>query len=111
MTAKNHVPTVFNNTKDGQIKIVCACGDSSFWQDDRQTCDDWWLRHEANVQRVRAHLRKATPSMEDQADYYHAMCELASGKDREAWKQMAHELDVRLGRVGPQWEDLEIPFG
>jgi hypothetical protein len=110
--SQGHHVSYFNNVKDGQRKATCACGQTSGWQDNPQEVEDWRMLHEANVQRALVHLRRRNPSMEDQADYYRTMVELAlDEKEQATWRQLADELDTRLGRNAPPSEQTALEFG
>lgn len=67
-------------------------------------------RHEANIEIAKHAQQNREPKLESQCDYYHEMAGTTKGEERKQWEALAHELDVRLGRVGPQWEDVGLPF-
>lgn len=67
-------------------------------------------RHERNIEIAKAARQNRKPTLESQCDRYHEMADQTKGVEKAQWEALAHELDVRLGRVGPKWEDVGLPF-
>lgn len=82
----------------GVRQAVCRCGQRSA-AGTAQEVEDWCLEHAIDVQRVRAHLRSAAPSLAATHGWFErqAADPENSAEDRAVWRQLADELRHRLG--------------
>jgi hypothetical protein len=94
----------------GPRQAVCKCGQHSP-VGPAQEVEDWCLAHAVEVQRVRAHLRGASPSLATTHAWYERQAANPDNTegDRALWRQLADELHRRLGSGNTEqltlWED------
>lgn len=81
----------------------CGCGQNSGWCATKQECQDWEIRHQAQVQRARAALTTRTPALMDQWKWYVQCAEdpSKSWNERQMWTRLAEELEGRLKSDDP----------
>lgn len=79
----------------------CTCG----WAPpdryaSRQLVEDEVIKHERNVERARAALKSRNVPLHSERDWYRERENdpNETPENRELWKQMADELDTRLGQ-------------
>lgn len=82
----------------GVRQAVCKCGQRSA-AGNAQEVEDWCLAHAIEVQRVRAHLRSAAPSLASTYGWFERQAANPenSEADRSMWRKLAEELRHRLG--------------
>jgi hypothetical protein len=88
----------------------CSCGAAGLWNPNRQEAEDFLVAHAQQVERARSHLQSRTPPLASQADYYRKQADEpgCSEADQRIWLQLADELDTRLGRKAPPFEDTAL---
>lgn len=94
-------------TTDDQHYARCSCGVSTGYQENLQQVEDAEMRHSEEVERIRTHLGTQSPSLQSQRNYYAEKAEdhRETEENRRLWKQLADELDHRLGST-PEEETL-----
>lgn len=101
----NHLTAVIP-TKDGQWVAACNCK----WGapevcDTAQAAEEVNLRHMAEVEKIRARVRRVEPSLKNTRDYYQGMADAESDPETKGlWQQLADEIDHRLNDSGPVHE-------
>lgn len=102
-----------NSIPPERHRAVCSCrGWASPVVATQQLAEDEALRHLRNVEKARAAMSTSTPSLKSQHAWYQKQAEDTeqSPEYRAMWRQLAAELENRLGGTGPQYVDVEIPF-
>ena len=88
---------------DDCFQAVCSCRQRSRvvprWQD----ADDWRIEHKAEVERVKAHLRRGVVSPRQARDYYQSQADndLLPADVRAQWARLAEELTHRVDDNAP----------
>lgn len=86
----------------GPRQACCRCGEHSPIGS-AQEVEDWCLAHAVKVQKVRAHLR-AAPSLASVHAWYERQAADPDNPETERtlWRQLADELQHRLGTPTPE---------
>lgn len=111
----NHV-VKYHTTPQGDHYATCNGGGNSraHWASGyyaaKQTCEDEFRLHMKDVEIARASLGTSTPSLASQRDHYRKMQDdpHTSQRDRALWKQLADEIDKRLGEGTPHPADEHL---
>lgn len=109
----NHMYDWIESPPPFRYQARCNCGWTSDRQATKQAVDDQIMKHEAQVQRVRAQLGTRRPSLKSQRDYYQQMADDHTNPsgERELWQGLADELSDRLGDDVPAGQGQEaLPF-
>lgn len=108
----SHNPVVVP-TEDGQWVSRCSCR----WRAPvvcatAQEAEDANFDHMKEVERLRAHTRRATQSLKEARDYYRTMAEREDLPDmeRRLWSALAVEIDHRLNDKAPPNEGQSTLF-
>ena len=107
MRMGNHEPTYYVNGDDHHVR--CTCGDTSTGMLSKQGAEDYYYRHERDIERVRMYLETRSPSLKQTRDYYQAMAHDSSKPlaERNQWQMLADEITARLGG---RYEDVPLSF-
>ena len=100
-----------SSTQPTTVTARCRCGQRSEKCKSRQEAEDWTLKHQADVEILKAHLGTSSPTLRAQRDYYRKMADEGAPEDRALWRQLADELDRRLNDSAPQDDDPLPLFG
>lgn len=109
-----HKPKWFRNEQDEQRRVSClGCGQTSGWVESRQLAEDWWIKHEEEIERILANLRRPSPSPKNELAYYEKMAAdpHTSPENKRLFEQLATEYRKRFFPE-PTSEDVFLPgFG
>lgn len=89
-----HKPKWFRNERDDQHRVACVyCGATSGWVDARQETEDWWIKHEQEIERILANLHRRGSSPKNDLAYYEKMAAdpRTAPANRDLFKQLAVE--------------------
>jgi hypothetical protein len=91
---------------------TCSCRKwASVHHGSRKEVEDDATKHLNDVRKARLSLSRGNPSLASQRDYYRQQQDntMQTPRDRALFRQLADELDHRLG-VGHEADDEPLPF-
>lgn len=96
----NHRLTIIGSMEECQGR--CSCKATS-QIGDRGSVDAWWVDHNYQVQRIRAHLGSRNVSVKSQLAWFEQQAANTNNNpdDRELWRQLADETQRYMNSKVP----------